>query len=207
MMYKAVAASADPTAPLDIFACDLENDIAKHPEVLGSAVPIAEVPGTPNQHSNDHEIMLISISPLGHELVNATYRSIFSSLHDTGPRTSLPILPSSHVTPDSGTGLVHCAPAHGAEDYAVMRSLGLLPYSSTLGSLLCHVDLFGQFTEDVADEVGERAAHALIGKDVLGDGSKAIVELLMKAGALRKVHRYTHRYPYDWRTDKPVIVM
>ncbi|KZT10283.1 isoleucyl-tRNA synthetase [Laetiporus sulphureus 93-53] len=187
MMYKAVAASADPTAPLDIFACDLENNIAKHPEVLGSAVPIAEIPG--------------------HELVNATYRSIFSSLHDTGPRASLPILSSSHVTPDSGTGLVHCAPAHGAEDYAVMRSLGLLPSSSTLGSLLCHVDLLGQFTEDVADEVGERAAHALIGKDVLGDGSKAIVELLMKAGALRKVHRYTHRYPYDWRTDKPVIVI
>ena len=149
------------------------------------------------------------MSRLGSDLAGATYRPLFSTIHDADTLKSLPVIPSSHVTPDTGTGAVHCAPAHGDEDYNVFRSLGLLPSSSesTSGGLLCHVDVTGRFTEDIADVVGHHAAQDLVGQDVLKGGGKAMVVLLEKTGALRKIERIRHSYPYDWRTDEPIIVM
>ncbi|PCH44886.1 isoleucyl-tRNA synthetase [Wolfiporia cocos MD-104 SS10] len=184
MMYKAVAPSDDPSAPLDIIAVDREQALA---EVTNGKVSVAEFQGS--------------------DLVSATYRPIFAQLQGGSEPGSLPIIPSSHVTPESGTGLVHCAPAHGAEDYEVFRTLGLLSSSSSLGSLLCHVDTQGCFTDGVADVIGNDASNALIGKEVLSEGGKAIVKLLENTGALRKMEKIRHRYPYDWRTDKPVIVI
>ncbi|TBU31403.1 isoleucyl-tRNA synthetase [Dichomitus squalens] len=167
-----------------------------------------------------------SLEPLGDisgsELVGAAYRPIFAPLHELSTTLpSLPIIASPHVTNDSGTGLVHCAPAHGAEDYAVMQTLGLItsaPIASSTAStpvpapnssreIICHVNGLGQFTEDVADVIGKEAASELVAKDVLSDGGRAIVALLTKIGALRKVQRFKHRYPYDWKTAKPVITL
>lgn len=156
----------------------------------------------------------------GANLVGASYRPIFAPLH-TSPSTlrSLPIIASSHVTNDSGTGLVHCAPAHGAEDYTAMQSLGLISNSSKTSSvdtssdpagaseIVCHVNGLGQFTADVADAVGEAHATELAEKDILNEGGRTIVALLTKVGALKKVQRFKHRYPYDWKTDKPVITL
>lgn len=45
MMYKAVAASSDSTAPMDIFAVEREEALAKYPEVMSSKIPIAEFQG------------------------------------------------------------------------------------------------------------------------------------------------------------------
>ncbi|KAI0702048.1 isoleucyl-tRNA synthetase [Cerioporus squamosus] len=156
----------------------------------------------------------------GSDLVGSSYRPIFAPLHQSpSALSSLPVIASSHVTNDSGTGLVHCAPAHGAEDYSVMQALGLISSSLTRtladatrtvsdgSEIVCHVNGVGQFTEDVADVVGKDSALELVAKDVLGEGGRAIVGLLTKIGALRKVQRFKHRYPYDWKTDKPVITL
>ncbi|KAI0826153.1 isoleucyl-tRNA synthetase [Irpex lacteus] len=140
----------------------------------------------------------------GSDLVGASYRPIFSPLQPSSP--SLPLLASSHVTPDSGTGLVHCAPAHGHEDYLVFRTLGLLNTSNP-SSLLCHVDALGKFTEGVKDVVGEKAGEKLVGREVLGEGGKEMVGVLRELGVVRKVQRVKHRYPYDWKTDRPVLIM
>jgi isoleucyl-tRNA synthetase len=142
-----------------------------------------------------------SILPIGSDIVGASYRPIFSSLKPYSG--SLPILPSSHVTADSGTGLVHCAPAHGHEDYLVFRNLGLLKSTS---SVLCHVDELGKFTGNVAEVLGQKG-ESIIGQEVLGNGNRAMVMLLKELGAIKKVQRMKHRYPYDWKTDKPVIIM
>ena len=120
------------------------------------------------------------------------------------------ILGSSHVTSESGTGLVHCAPAHGEEDYKLFRSYDLIssgtqsPSTAMSNTLLCHIH-DGLFSEKVVDVVGP-AAHMLVGKPVLEEGSRGVVELLKQAGRLLAVKRYTHKYPYDWKTDKPIIV-
>jgi isoleucyl-tRNA synthetase len=113
------------------------------------------------------------------------------------------IISSSHVTDLAGTGLVHCAPAHGEEDYATFRSLGLL---SNAASILCHVDERGAFSPEIANIVGDEAAASLVGKDVLFKGNEAMLHLLNNMRRFFKAEKIRHRYPYDWKTDKPVIV-
>jgi isoleucyl-tRNA synthetase len=110
---------------------------------------------------------------------------------------------STHVTPDSGTGLVHCAPAHGAEDYNLFRERGLV---SSTSSIVCHVGAGGLFTNEVVHVVGKEAGGTLVGQPVLDNGSRAIVDLLKKMDRLLRIERFKHRYPYDWKTDRPVIV-
>jgi isoleucyl-tRNA synthetase len=123
---------------------------------------------------------------------------------------TLRIIPASHVTADSGTGLVHCAPAHGVEDYKAFQDLGLLHSSpsSPAQGMICHVDGTGQFISGIVDVVGKESAEELVGKDVLKGGGKAVVEILRSMGeeVLLGVKKIKHRYPYDWKTGEPVIV-
>lgn len=134
----------------------------------------------------------------GSDLAGSLYRSPFAVGH------SRPVISSNHVTGESGTGLVHCAPAHGAEDYHAF--LALDPSSFKSGPL-CHVNCEGKFTGDIAEVVGISAAKELIGQDVMKAGSRSMIKLLEAAGALAKVQRIRHRYPYDWKTGEPVITL
>ena len=126
--------------------------------------------------------------------------SIAPAIHPSQP---LRIVTSSHVTAESGTGLVHCAPAHGAEDYNAFRALGLITSSSTI---LCHVGREGTFTDEVAQVVGETVGRSLAGQAVLKEGSMAVIQLLEEIGVLVKLEKIKHRYPYDWKTNEPIIV-
>lgn len=104
----------------------------------------------------------------------------------------LPIIHGSFVTDSSGSGLVHCAPGHGFDDYLACLSLGL-PVSAP-------VDNDGLFTEDAYPDNPER----LKGLSVLEGGGAAVLELL--GDDVLKVHKFRHKYPYDWRTKQPVII-
>ncbi|KAH7345675.1 isoleucyl-tRNA synthetase [Rhizoctonia solani] len=123
----------------------------------------------------------------GAELVGTTYKSPFS----TGPS---PVLSARHVTADSGTGLVHTAPAHGPEDYTAWKAI------KQEGDILCPVNNEGKFT----DAVGAGWTR-LVGKEVLGDGNIEVIRILGEQGLLVKKETIKHRYPYDWKTKKPVI--
>lgn len=148
----------------------------------------------------------IMCTVLGQDLVGAPYRPLFQPVNPALQKVSpFWIIASNHVTPDTGTGLVHCAPAHGHEDYNVFQHAGLISASS-LTDILCHVDDLGCFSPEIAEIVGEEAARDLVGKEVLGDGGKAISMLLKSMGVVLKSHSIKHRYPYDWKTDKPVII-
>eukprot|EP00802_Teleaulax_amphioxeia_P002182 Tamp_02184.p1 GENE.Tamp_02184~~Tamp_02184.p1 ORF type:complete len:1015 (-),score=352.78 Tamp_02184:1516-4146(-) len=109
--------------------------------------------------------------------------------HPLFDRVSEVVLGGDYITTESGTGLVHTAPGHGAEDYLTGLKYGL--------PLLSPVDDGGRFTEEAGPE--------LEGKDVLKDGNTACVEMMKAAGALLKTEPYGHKYPYDWRTKKPTI--
>lgn len=124
----------------------------------------------------------------GADLVGTTYNPIFG----TSPCS---VLAAKHVTAESGTGLVHTAPAHGAEDYAAWHG------KTRRGEILCPVDSEGNFTDAVGD-----AWARLIGKEVLGDGNIEVIRILHEQGALVKKETLRHRYPYDWKTKKPVIL-
>lgn len=119
-----------------------------------------------------------------------------------------------HVTSVSGTGLVHCAPAHGSEDYHAFLNLKLLSGSGRNASgigdeLLCLVGPEGTFSAEGIGKAGwlpESLGSRLTGKRVLTDGSVEVIEILKESGRLVKVEKIKHRYPYDWKTNTPVIV-
>ncbi|MCS6958701.1 MAG: isoleucine--tRNA ligase [Pseudanabaenaceae cyanobacterium SKYGB_i_bin29] len=102
---------------------------------------------------------------------------------------SSPIICGNHVTAESGTGLVHTAPGHGQDDFVVGNKYHL--------GVLSPVDDYGVFTA----EAGQFAGLA-----VLGDGNRAVIAALQEKGVLLKEEPYVHKYPYDWRTKKPVIL-
>ena len=101
-----------------------------------------------------------------------------------------PIVLGDHVTAESGTGLVHTAPNHGQDDFIVGRKYHL--------GMISLVDDRGIFNEDAGAE--------LAGLSVLKEGNAKVVEILTANGTLIKEEAYNHKYPYDWRTKKPVIV-
>lgn len=106
--------------------------------------------------------------------------------HPLYDRDSLIIL-GEHVTTESGTGCVHTAPGHGEEDFYVGKAYGL--------DVLCPVDDRGVMTAEAPGFEGLFYDNA----------NKAITEALDKVGALEKLTFFTHSYPHDWRTKKPVI--
>ncbi len=72
--------------------------------------------------------------------------------------------------------------------------------------MLCHVSSEREFKVDVVDVVGDAAAQTLVRNPVLKDGLHAVVALLKETNSLVKIEQFKHKYPYDWRTDKPIIV-
>ena len=106
--------------------------------------------------------------------------------HPFYDRTSLVML-GDHVTLDAGTGLVHTAPGHGEDDYIVSRKYDL--------PVISPVDSRGVFTDEAAGFEGIFYDKA----------NPMITELLEEKGALLKLDFFTHSYPHDWRTKKPVI--
>nr|WP_247650147.1 isoleucine--tRNA ligase [Cylindrospermopsis raciborskii] len=118
----------------------------------------------------------------GEDLEHTIYR------HPLFDRESPVLIGGDYITTDSGTGLVHTAPGHGQEDYIVGQRYGL--------PILAPVDENGNFTQD---------AGKFAGLNVLGEGNQAIIDALAQAGSLLKEEAYQHKYPYDWRTNKPTI--
>lgn len=103
-----------------------------------------------------------------------------------------PIIHADFVSAESGSGLVHLAPGHGHDDYEVCKSLGL--------DVSAPVDDRGHFTAEALPHAPQR----LDGLFVQGKGNAMVLELLGE-NALH-IHKYQHKYPYDWRTKKPIIV-
>ncbi|KAH6853314.1 tRNA synthetases class I-domain-containing protein [Chaetomium sp. MPI-CAGE-AT-0009] len=135
--------------------------------------------------------VLILGSYKGSELTKFRYMKPFLGLE---ARES-PFIHGSFVTDGSGTGLVHCAPGHGFDDYLTCLPLGI-PVSAP-------VDNDGLFTE----EAFPLDPDHLKGISVLQGGSEAVLKALRVIGDhVLHDYVYQHKYPYDWRTKKPVII-
>ena len=101
-------------------------------------------------------------------------------------RASLGVL-GDHVTLEAGTGCVHTAPGHGADDALVGARYGLPMYAP--------VDDDGRYTDEFP---------LMVGRSVF-DCNEDVIQLLVDRGAL--VHRATikHTYPHCWRSKNPII--
>lgn len=106
---------------------------------------------------------------------------------------SHPILASEFVSDETGTGMVHLAPAYGQNDFVTCRKHGIIE-------------------KEIVDEEGlladKKVPKELYGKSVIeDDGIEACIKYISSKSMLVHTHPYQHRYPYDWRTKRPVIQM
>lgn len=99
-----------------------------------------------------------------------------------------PLVLGEHVGRDAGTGLVHTAPGHGLEDHAVGLKYQL--------PMPCPVSGKGYFTEEAPD--------FLKGLFIF-KGNRLIIEKLRESGHLLAMKKITHSYPYNPRSNSPLI--
>eukprot|EP00878_Enallax_costatus_P006321 GHUV01006628.1.p1 GENE.GHUV01006628.1~~GHUV01006628.1.p1 ORF type:complete len:1026 (+),score=376.00 GHUV01006628.1:134-3211(+) len=126
----------------------------------------------------------------GAELVGAQYDPLFpyfASHHD-----AFRVVSDGYVTDDSGTGVVHQAPAFGEDDYRVCLAHGVIAKGE---GVPCPIDLNGRFTEQVTDFAGK----------YVKDADKEIIAHIKAAGRLVDHASLNHSYPFCWRSDTPLI--
>jgi isoleucyl-tRNA synthetase len=105
-----------------------------------------------------------------------------------------PVVHGDHVTTDSGTGLVHTAPAHGVEDFGIGVREGL--------DLTCPVDGSGKYEDEVPPL--SVTGVVLAGQNIW-KAQDAIIAELEASGRLLKIQEIVHSYPISWRSKKPLI--
>jgi len=113
-----------------------------------------------------------------------------------------PIVLADYVTIDSGTGCVHTAPGHGAEDYLTGLKYKLEIY--------CPVGNDGRYLDDgkvPADMVGLTCLETVedLAKKRTSPANVAVLKKLSAAGALLAKQNITHSYPHCWRSKTPII--
>jgi len=108
--------------------------------------------------------------------------------HPLSGRDSLGVL-ADYVTLDTGTGVVHTAPGHGADDFHTGVRYGLEIYAPVGGD--------GRFLPEV-----ERFAGLTV-----FDANPKVEDALAEAGRLWKTERFDHSYPHCWRCHNPVIFL
>jgi len=118
---------------------------------------------------------------------------------DTGYGFEVPMLAGDHVTDDAGTGFVHTAPGHGADDYQVWLAHGHREIPETVdedGAYFDHVPMFGGLK--VLETEGKKSGR-------FGPANEAVIKALIQAGTLLARGRLEHSYPHSWRSKAPVI--
>jgi isoleucyl-tRNA synthetase len=108
----------------------------------------------------------------------------------------LKVILGDFVTTEDGTGIVHTAPAFGADDFKIGKknNLGILTLVDKQGKFVDGVGEFsGRYVKDYKDEKG----YVDVNVDIA-------VKLKLENRAF-KVEKYEHNYPHCWRTDKPII--
>ncbi len=99
------------------------------------------------------------------------------------------IIMGQFVTTDTGSGAVHIAPGHGADDYNVGLQYGL--------PILSPVDDDGHYT-------AECGVPSLVGRHVF-DSNEDVISMLAERGLLLGREEFTHQYPHCWRSKTPII--
>ena len=127
----------------------------------------------------------------GTELLGLEYEPLFNNFD-----IEYKVIHADYVTDESGTGIVHTAPAFGEDDFNQCIDVGLVT-TRNIGDY-CLIDEEGKFKSD--DNVDEYLRGIYF-----KDADKLIIKNLGDK-IVKKMH-YKHNYPYCWRTDTPLIYM
>jgi isoleucyl-tRNA synthetase len=165
--YVALATGEGKDAPIYIVAAELAKQVAEACK-LGDTTEVARFKGS--------------------KLDRVTFQHPFLE------RSILGVL-ATYVTSDTGTGAVHTAPSHGADDFYTGQRYDL--------DLTCRVDAAGRIHYDPAVWPHE-APPAFDGLKVFA-ANPVIVAMLEERGALMAGAPLEHSYPHCWRCHHPVI--
>jgi isoleucyl-tRNA synthetase len=138
----------------------------------------------------------------GRDFVVETCRHPF---HGQGYDFPVRLYAGDHVTEEAGTGFVHTAPGHGADDYGLFienkkafENDGIPDGPHTVredGYYFEHVPLFG----------GKEPKRVIDDKGKFGNANDAVMDALIAAGALVARGKLRHQYPHSWRSKAPII--
>ncbi|MDE0109302.1 MAG: isoleucine--tRNA ligase [Bryobacterales bacterium] len=106
------------------------------------------------------------------------------------------VLSGDFVTLDSGTGLVHQAPAFGEVDYEVHKETGGRYQDPSEVPLLCPVRPDGTFDDDITEVAGQWVKEA----------DRTLIRMLRDSGHLVHRENYRHDYPFCWRADEDPLI-
>jgi isoleucyl-tRNA synthetase len=165
--YVAMAAGQEPDAPVYIVAAALAASVATACKLPEPTV-LAKFPGD--------------------RLDRATFQHPFLERRILGVN-------ADYVTADQGTGAVHTAPSHGADDFYTGVRYGLDPTTRVDAAGVIHVD---------PSVWPSSEPPAFDGKKVFA-ANPLIIELLKERGALMGREEIHHSYPHCWRCHHPVI--
>ena len=140
----------------------------------------------------------------GSELEGLTYEQLLPSEANTLEKIQeitpgaepFRVLLGDFVTTEDGTGIVHTAPAFGADDFRIGQKNNI--------GILTLVDKQGKFVEGVGEFSNRYVKNYKDEKDYV-DVNIDIAVKLKKENRAFKVEKYEHNYPHCWRTDKPII--
>jgi isoleucyl-tRNA synthetase len=161
----------------------------------------------------------------GSELEGIAYEQLLPfEANSTDNSNAFKVLIGDFVTTEDGTGIVHTAPAFGADDFKVGKKYDI--------GILTMVDRRGKFLQGIADGIflygeeyvkeayltdTEKESEFKKQKQILEANGKVkdlkkyvsvddrIVLKLQEEGKLFKKEKYDHNYPHCWRTDKPIL--
>jgi isoleucyl-tRNA synthetase len=165
--YVALAAGQEPNAPVYIVASELASSVATACN-LGEPLVLARFPGS--------------------RLDRATFQHPFLDRSILGVN-------ADYVTADQGTGAVHTAPSHGADDFYTGVRYGLDATTRVDNAGVIHLD---------TSAWQEAELPAFDGKKVFA-ANPLIIELLKEKSALLGFRELEHSYPHCWRCHNPVI--
>lgn len=124
----------------------------------------------------------------GSELVGSTYEPMFHyAANELGSNAAWRVIAGDFVTLEDGTGIVHTAPAFGADDYTVCMESEIPVFNP--------IDKEGRFTEQATDFAGQW----------FKDADKNVIRNLKEREILYKHLTYQHNYPHDWRKGTPLM--
>ena len=143
---------------------------------------------------NAEEVEVVATTT-GEKLVGLAYKHPFidspptpADNPDADTSRCYSVLPAEYVTLEDGTGLVHTAPGHGADDYQTGLREGLPVYCPVLGN--------GVYDATAPDWIAGLS---------IWKANDLIAARLRESGHLFHSSRFTHSYPHDWRSKTPVI--
>lgn len=124
----------------------------------------------------------------GTDLLGKTYDPIFDyAKKEHNPESAWKVIAADYVTIDDGTGVVHTAPAYGADDYDSCQKAGIPMFNP--------IDREGRFTNEVPEYEGQWFKEA----------DKEIARAIKDKGLMFRHETYLHNYPFDWRKGTPLM--